>query len=239
MRVVALLLLIANLVFFAWQYPQQRLIKDGSTGTETAVASAADDADAQSLMMLKELPPAVAEKIVTVNLDKPAPATRVPAKKKEAQPPVCWSLGPFADGRQADQGLTLLTAQGIKGRVLERKASAMVGYRVQLPGQGSKEAAQRTIQEIRARGVKDIAMRASGGRFYVSLGFFSKKTSAQKRTQAVQKLGYKPLTEKVYREKSGYWLDLYDNTDPSGLDKVWGKLLGAYPKVGRDKIKCP
>jgi len=242
MKVVVLLLLIANLVFFAWQYPQQQWI-EGQQVSEMSGAEVAGEnvAVAPSLMMLKELPPTIAAKVVTVNADKATSA--VLTKKKNGQnattDPVCWSLGPFADARLADRGLKILTAQSIKGRVNERKSRALVGYRVQLPEQGSKAAAQGTMRSLRGRGVKDVAILADKGRYFVSLGFFSKSSSARTRSAAVRKLGYKPLTEKVFRSEGGYWLDLYSATDKARLDKAWVTLSRAYPKVRRETRDCP
>jgi hypothetical protein len=243
---VALLLLIANLVFFAWQYPQQQLLESRQVAEPAAVQNPGhDDSPAQTLMMLKELPSVVADKIVTVNADKPAVDSRTvgagaqTVSKETSSEPVCWTLGPFANGRQADRGLTILTAQGIKGRSYERRGSVLAGYRVQLPVQGSKEAAQRTILELRGRGIKDVAMLSDNGNYFVSLGFFSKSESARQRSAAVSKLGYKPLTQKVYREESGYWLDLYSITDRAPLDKAWDSLSAAFPRVQRSIITCP
>ena len=120
-----------------------------------------------------------------------------------------------------------------------RAGSVLAGYRVQLPQQGSKAAAQRTIADLRGRGIKDIAMLADKGSYFVSLGFFSKQASAEQRSAAVTRLGYKPLTRKIYRDESRYWLDLYNTTDEALLDEAWGKLSAAYPGVERNSISCP
>jgi len=234
MRVVALLLLIANLVYFAWQYPQQQLLQSRQLSEVIAAQAVSDgEAPAQSLMMLKELPQSVAEKVVTVTVGSAANSAGAASVT-----PVCWVLGPFDDSRQADRGLTLLTARGIKGRTQQRKGRMLAGYRVQLPGQGSKAAAQRTLLALRGRGVRDVAILEEKGLYYVSLGFFSKPASADTRSAEVRKLGYKSLIEEVYRVCSAYWLDLYPVTDKVGLDEVWEELTSAYPELERKTLNC-
>jgi hypothetical protein len=237
MRVVALLLLMANLVYFAWQYPQHQLLKNRQL-SEVIAAQAVSDGEvpAQSLMMLKELPQAVAEKVVTINVGKAVPPSA--GRSEAASSPVCWTVGPFDDGREADRGLTLLTARGIKGRTQQRKGRMLAGYRVQLPGQGSKAAAQRTLLALRGRGVRDVAILEDKGLYYISLGFFSKPASADTRSAEVRKLGYKSLIEKVYRERSAYWLDLYPVTDKVGLDEAWEQLTSTYPEIERQTLNC-
>ena len=79
MKAVAVILLIANMVFFAWQYPQQGMVNSGhSVGESVVPVLAGNEAPAPSLVMLKELPPSVAAKIVTVYTD-PPPVTAPPA----------------------------------------------------------------------------------------------------------------------------------------------------------------
>jgi|GEM_PF-3659885 len=239
MRTVALLLLIANLVFFAWQYPQQQLIDSQRVETISSVGGQdKTKPSGESLMMLKELPSAVAEKMVNVEAGK-APAAASVATGTATPSSTCWTLGPFADNRQADKGLTILTAEGVKGRVQKRSGSTLAGYRVQLAQQRSKAAAERTIAELRRRGAKDIALMTNDGSYYVSLGFFSKQVSARQRSSTVRKLGYKALIQKVYREQTTYWLDLYHATEVSRLDKAWSRLSAAYPEVKRNSINCP
>lgn len=235
MKVVALCLLIANLVFFAWQYPQQQLMKDQQLTSVVHSLAYSDETLLPSLMLLKELPPAIVSKVVTVTVDKPF---KIASREKKEPQPECWTLGPFTDNRQADQGLSLLTAQGVKGRTRERKSSVLAGYRVQLPGQGSKTAAQRTMRELRGRGINDIAMLTSKGRYIVSLGFFSRAESARLRNATVKKLGYQSLTEKIYRSNSAYWLDLYQHASVARVDKAWVKLADAYPEIRRNSIDC-
>jgi len=253
MRAVALLLLMANLVFFAWQYPQQQFLDSrqmerspGAGGTDKT------QSPAEPLMMLKELPSTVAEKIVTVDAAKPPAAKKTPAIETAKPPaatetpavtappvPTCWTLGPFADSRQADRSLAILGKEGVKGKMQKRSDNTLAGYRVQLSAQGTKAAAERTMNELRGRGIKDIALRTNDGTYSVSLGFFTKLESAQQRSTIIRKLGYKALIQNVYREQVRFRLELYQVADISRLDKAWARVSAAYPMVKRQSMKCP
>ena len=267
MRAVALLLLIANLVFFAWQFPQQQFQDSRQMErSPSAGGTAKTQTPGEPLMMLKELPSTVAEKIVTVEAAKPPAAKKTPASEtaklpeattkpviKTTEPPVvtkttavttppvptCWTLGPFADNRQADRGLTILGKEGINAKIQKQSENTLAGYRVQLPAQGTKAAAERTMNELRDRGVKDIALRTDDGAYSVSLGFFTRVESAQQRSTMIGKLGYKALIQKVYREQDSFRLDLYQVTDSSRLDKAWVRVSAAYPMVKRHSMNCP
>ena len=239
MRAVALLLLIANLVFFAWQYPQQQFLDNRQMEQSPGAGETAKtQPSGEPLMMLKELPSTVAEKIVTVEVAKPPAAKKTPAV---TTPPVptCWTLGPFADNRQADRGLTILGKEGINGKIQKQSENTLAGYRVQLSAQGTKAAAERTMTELRGRGVKDIALRTDDGAYSVSLGFFTRLESAQQRSTMIQKLGYRALIQKVYREQASFRLNLYQVVDISRLDKAWARVSAAYPVVKRHSMKCP
>ena len=239
MKFVALLLLIANLVFFAWQFPQQKFMNQHVNTTAITEHQGGDDTG-ETLMMLEELPTAVAEKVVTVDLDKssPGPATvrqpNTPASSGE-----CWSLGPFADAGQADHGLTVLTGNGIKGRTHKRSSDVRVGYRVRLPSQASRRAAQEVMDQLAAKGIKDVALVPDKDRFMIALGFFKQDESAQKRVKRLTGLGYKPIMEEITRQKTAYWLDLYTATSATDLDAVWPALVKAYPDIRRESLQCP
>ena len=239
MKFVALLLLIANLVFFAWQFPQQKFMGQPANTTGTAEHQSGEDGG-ETLMMLEELPSAVAEKVVTVELGKKTSRnTSTSQRVKQGNLAECWSLGPFADAEQADHGLTLLTANGIKGRTQRRSTDTLIGYRVRLASQDSRRAAQEAADQLTAKGIKDIALVPDGDRFMIALGFFKHSESAQKRVRRISSLGYKPIMEEITRKKSAYWLDLYTATSATDLDTVWPALVKAYPDIRREPLKCP
>lgn len=239
MKYIALLLLIANLVFFAWQFPQQKFI-DQSLPLTAAPKQHNSTASGESLMMLDELPSAVAKQVVTVDIDKQtAPGPAAMKRESSAVSAACWSLGPFVNAAEADHGLTLLTANGIKGRTQQHVATQRVGYRVRLASLASKRAAQKIIDQLAAKGVKDTALMADGDRFMVALGFFKHKESAQQRVSRIARLGYQPIVEDVTRQKTTYRLDLYTATSAAQLDAAWPALVKAYPELQRQPLPCP
>ena len=236
MKIIALLLVIANLMFFAWQYPLQKFNDQGGSGG--AIVNEQEHSSQQSLMMLKELPKVVADKVVTVELDNDSPvmsSTQNPVSIKTAS---CWSLGPFLTDADADAGMKLLTAISVKGRTVHRQGRAVSGYRVLLPAQDSMELVQSTMKNLQARGVKDIAMLHIQGRYAVALGFFSRNDSAQQRYKYIVRLGYSPIIEEVYRKTATFWIELYNTANSPEWENGWSKLLSIYPDIRREPRKC-
>jgi hypothetical protein len=189
-------------------------------------------------MMLDELPAAVADKIVTVDADK-APAVAMDSQNGATKAQQCWSLGPFADARQADRAMTQLTGRNIKGRTSQRTSRERIGYRVRLPVSASKRAGQALVRELGSKGVRDIALVSTDGQFIVALGFFKHETSAQKRIRRIRALGYKPVMDELTRDKQGYWIDLYPGTNQRDLDKVWPELSRTFSGIRREARQCP
>ncbi len=251
MKSIAALLVIANLVFFAWQYPQQKfnLILSNLSIADRDTKNDDEEASQSVLMMLKELPRLVAEKVVTVDLEQEQEQVPVQGQDKGPVPPSaktdktkrvtnCWTLSPFGTGKAADDGLSILTSRSIKGRTVEQKQQGITGYRVLLPSEASRALARSQSNKLKAKGIKDIAVLAVQNRFAVALGFFSRKSSAELRAREILALGYEPVIEEVTGEKSLYAIEVYTIDDPSEWEAVWMKLRDSYPKIERKPRKC-
>jgi SPOR domain len=173
-RLLFLLLLAANLGFFAWM---------------RFLASADPAVDRQPLS--RELEPQKL-RIVTERELARAPAA-APAKPKPAAPPpepapiACVEWGSFspADASHAAQRLEPLA---LGARLAQYRGEETASWWVYMAPQGSRAAALRKAAELKKLGVEDyfILQEAGPMRWSLSLGVFSTEQAAQAHLQALR-----------------------------------------------------
>jgi len=163
MRIVVVLLLLANLAFFALT----RL--DAYSGGESQRLAEQVQPDKIKLLTPQEV------------------AALGPAKAA-ALADVCIEWGPFAEGDRA-RALAELAPLGIAQLVSQRRVEAE-GYMVTLAGFASRAAAERRIAELRARNINDLSVLDLGrGQFAVSLGIYRTEAAANGRADALAQQG--------------------------------------------------
>jgi signal recognition particle subunit SEC65 len=121
----------------------------------------------------------------------------------------CVSVGPFNDLARAARGAALLRERGFNPRQRAEEGDPWEGFWVYVGGLKSAAEEAKVMKTLERAGISDAhAMpEASDGR-RVSVGLFSEKERAEKRAQAVKRLGY--ATEIVDRKQPGtvYWVDM-------------------------------
>lgn len=140
-----------------------------------------------------------------------APASTPPAVAPVAAPvalPQCYSFGPFdADGyavaRAHLQGLVAAFALRAEDPALAR------GWRVWLPGQPDRAAANALAARIAAAGFHDYFVMPDGGEpNAIALGRFRTEAPAQERATALRAAGFAALAEPLLPANAQRWLDV-------------------------------
>ena len=164
MRIVVLLLVIANLTFFAYT----RL----------------DDAGRNEGARLKQQIQPDKIKLLTP----PQVAALGPAKMA-ALADVCLEWGPFSDGERAKAIAELESLQ--LGRLLSQRRVDIDGvYWVSLGPFASKSLADRRSANLRGQGITDVSTIDAGrGQFSVSLGMYPTELAARARAAAMARQG--------------------------------------------------
>ena len=171
MRAAFLLLVLANLAFFAWS----RYV-------------APPDAAADPLPLSRQIEP---EKLkIVAPADLPPPA----AKKAAAAPPLtvskCMEWGSFtlADTPRAEKALEPLA---LGPRLAQRRTEELAGWWVFIPPQANRPAAQKKAAELKALGVDDYFIVQEDGehRWALSLGVFRSEEAAQARLGTLRTQG--------------------------------------------------
>ena len=166
MRTLFLLLVLANLAFYAWW-------RYGPPADAADPAPLARQIEPEKLKVVpaSELPPA---------------AAAAPAKKTLA----CLEWGSFtlADAARAQQALEPLA---LGGRLAQRRTEELAGWWVFIPPQGSRQGALKKGAELRDLGIDDyfIVQEEGEHRWALSLGVFRSEEAAQARLTALRMRG--------------------------------------------------
>jgi hypothetical protein len=164
LRTVLLLLLLANLAFFAYT----RL---DSTGGGEAVRLA-DQVQPDKIKLLT-----------------PQQVAALGPGKVAALADVCLEWGPIAEGDRA-RSLAELEPLALGKLLTQRRVETSTAFWVYLPPVANRADAERRAAEARARGIGDVSVVDSGPqRYAVSLGAFVTEDAAKARLADVVRLG--------------------------------------------------
>ena len=220
MRVVVYLLLAVNLVYLAWA---------GWVHAPEPVVEPVKPAEATlaQLSMASEGTPRSGNAPTVASVSTPGASTpgastpgAVPVAAGLAEPVSsstpssrCVSVGPFTDLAPAARAAALLRERGLNPQQRAEQGDMWEGYWVSIAPE-SAGAEAKVMKALERAGIKDarVMPEAQDGR-RVSVGLFSERDRAEKRAQAVKKLGY--TAEITERRQPGtvYWVDLEINAN--------------------------
>lgn len=177
MRILLLLLLFANLGFFAYHH----------------FLGEADGAAAQIAAL--QISP---EKIVPVGVEMVSPvapgAVSASAPTAQSAPTNCAEWGPFA-GSEVARADAALTALALPGGA-QRRVTEVDGYWVHMPPQKTKGDVDRKVGELKALGVAEFFVVTDAGpwRNALSLGLFKNEDAAKAELERLRALGVRSAT---------------------------------------------
>jgi len=204
LRGLVVALLLANVGFFAWSMwvaePRQRQPGPPSTAPRLTLGS--------------EAAPVVAEAAAPLQQDVG-----------------CVSIGPFLDLTEAAGASTSLRARGLVPRQRAAEGLVWAGFWVALENVASREDAAEIVERLRQSGMGDAyVMPSESDGTTVSLGLFSERARALRRSDEVQALGYRPTITERQRTGTVYWIDIDVRSgaqvpDPASLEGAAGRIL--------------
>lgn len=211
MRVVVLLLVLANLGYFVW-----------SRWLTPAPASAAPTTGIEGLPRIEVLPPGAARPPPTPPAEEaPAAAPAVEAEPSVANEAVtagqpagagaatCLTIGPFDSAAAADALVRRLAGSVYRVRRRSVDTELPDGYIVMIRGFPTKTAQERAQRRLSRGGLKDAypLPRLADG-FAVSVGLFSEQEGAERRAAEAKRLGFEPEVAARSRPAAAHWVDL-------------------------------
>jgi hypothetical protein len=121
----------------------------------------------------------------------------------------CVSIGPFNDLAQAARGAALLRDRGFDPKQRAEQGEMWAGYWVSVGGLRTPADETKLMKALDRAGIRDARVMPDepGGR-RVSVGLFSERERADKRAQAVKKLGYSADVTERTQPGTVYWVDM-------------------------------
>lgn len=234
MRILLMVLLLANLGFFAWQqwYDPERVMAlpqgevDANLGAGLRLVGEQQRvADAETAGS-DDLPEKSVAADMEPEVDAPAAADaadQAMAQLRESLPnAVCATIGPFERLETAQVAEERLESFGSAAAVRESGGQIRSGFWVYLPPYSSRSEAKRIEDELRGRNVSDLfIVTGSDQRNAISLGLFSTPERADQRAAEIGRLGYTPRVAERFRDATVYWVDFRESAaeplDPQGI----------------------
>jgi hypothetical protein len=222
MRHIVYLLVVANLLFFAWNHFQAQTLE-------------------QSVPSLPPLPAGVSS---LVTLEEYSRETSAPADGQaiealtQAQPPGalsgggCRALGPFHEQEKVKDVADRLAERGLDPVVRPVENRVENGYWIYLSGK-SREHAREIVKRL--DDLNDTEYYVGMG-YFISLGTFEDIERAEIRLEDLRKKGFDDaILEQRFRTRVDYWLELPG--DGAG-NKVLERLTGEMPGLEVHAVAC-
>jgi hypothetical protein len=149
------------------------------------------------------------------------------------------TVGPFKDVARSGRAISLLRERGFTPKQRAEDGAAWAGYWVYI-GQLKSEAEQADIlRKLEANGIMDAhSMPNTGDGLQVSVGLFSDRGGADRRSRSVQRLGLKADIMEKSQTGTLYWVDL--NPDGSKQPVPTEGLIALEETGTRLEMKtCP
>lgn len=205
-------LILFNIGFFAWSY------RSGIPLVEVNQNQELDDT--VRLLLLKEQP-------------RELPVESVAIKN----PLACYSVGPFARKTVVRAAQKRLRKWNIQAKRRVYKTS-VDGFWVIIPAVKTRKEARRKIKKLKELGVSDYFLVATGSqKNAISLGVFSKSSSARRRLKEMKQKGVKAQITGVDLPKRSYWLD-WPTTETGLTANQLGMLQKTFRGVGKVSVNC-
>ncbi len=223
MRAVFFLLLFANLAYLAW-----------AQWIDVPQPVATNDAYAKlpRLKLVGETPGATRKQPASGG-------ARKTALQKSPEGPKCLSVGPFYDEASATRADSVLREKGLAPRPRAVQGEVPKGFWVYIGGLKTDRDVAQVMRVLQQSHVDDAhVMPDSGDERRVSVGLFSERDRADRRAQALRKLGLEP--EVAGRTVAGqvFWMDLDlapGARAPTAQDFAGGADGGSQASV----VPCP
>jgi hypothetical protein len=223
-RVLFLLLLLANILFLAWSH---WIYVPPAARESSAVAAGAG--------RLKPIRLQHEPRLASPSTGPGDPA-RVPAPAAAAS---CVSVGPFIEQAPADAVMETLQRLGFTSRLRASVDEVRVGSWVRVPNLATPEDAANALATLQGAGLADAYVVTDGepGNT-VSLGVFADPARAAQVADLVVKAGFTPQTSDRLRTMDVFWLDIdrRENGSLPTLESLGAPPAGALPLEFR---ACP
>lgn len=234
MRVVVLALLLANILFFGWQYWL------GKNKPPVLPDPYRDVPELELTTAFVPVPEVATEEESSAAFVEDGAATDTDATDP-GTPEVtsaCVSLGPFPDMAQAEAAIASSGWSDFKP-VLREISGVRTTYWVYLPPFRDRQSANRALRTLSDMGINDAYVVGDGeDRNAIALGLFSDQERASRRVGQIQALGVTAQIGTLERAISQYVVDLV-LPSPEALDERKIAALGSGVSIQEMNCDAP
>jgi hypothetical protein len=262
MKNLVLLLLLANLVFFAWNHwvaeppangatqfrqselgPKLDLVEEPS-GRPAAETAAEPEPPADEPGPADETASEAAPTAEAPDTDFPEDDPIPPARARQETPPAaapaaaCLSVGPLSTEESGEEILARVRGLGGTAELRSATEEVFLGHWVQIRNIPSREEANRQVAELQEAGFEDAyPMPEDDGERTISLGLFSDEERAERLREQAAELGLAPEVVPQSRETTTWWVDV--RLDPAQDADDFAGALGVDSIVTGADAVCP
>lgn len=235
------LLLLANLVFFAFMQWGGALVED-NRGLQLKQALNAEKIKLQPTSPVAPVPvlPASAAQssVLPVSSVQALPSPAAQSSVAATPAAVCLEWGEFS-GNDFTRASTALSALHLGDRLAQRQIEHVSGYWVYIPPLNSRAEADKKVGQLKARGVVEYFVVKEEGKWQnaISLGIFKTEDAAQKFLGTLQAKGVISARVGERTSKLAYTVFELKNLDAEMADKVRA-LQEEFPGSELKTVAC-
>jgi RND family efflux transporter MFP subunit len=159
------------------------------------------------------------------------PTVTEPDSTDKTQGSLCRKIGPF---KEKEKAISLMNAieEDISSYTIHDEITIAVSYLVTTDTVGSRQAAQALKNEMKQKGVKDLAIMNRADGTSIALGLFRNENRAYKRQADIKKLGYDSKVVPQEKKRTTHWVEVTAQVSEDEL----GKLVSASGVKDTDNL---
>ena len=151
----------------------------------------------------------------------------------------CFRVGPLRSEDAMEKLQQELGEAQLNAVILSEDPGVVLGHWVYLPPQRSLALARLKLEELKTKGLKDVAIVLEGEpKYAISLGVFRNKLTARKRLKRIRAMGYEPEMALRYRRKPEIWLLVEVDEQNEPTEDGWRELLRDFEGVSHQSHDC-
>lgn len=226
MRLIFIVLLLANIVFFGFQFLGHSY-------------EAAPKPKADAVRQFGNLQ-TLAERNRKAGGSKTHSEVAVgsQAASAGAAEPLCQLIGPFAELLQAEYLVERLGALEVPASVRQLEVADGRVFWVYLRPEMSEKEALRRLYELQAKSIESYIISSGDLANGISLGQFSDEVTAKNQQAKVRELGYAAEIKEVPKTHNEIWVDVKEQSERKINAEQWGNLLKEEKAVERRENYC-
>lgn len=225
MRSVVIVLVLANLAYFAWGSWQASQAGYWLPQENTAY----QNMSGERLVLRAELEP---EEVTPKPLDDlSVPGTLTDSRR-------CLRVGPFGNEAVVAQWQQRLLSHGVSSELRPEQNNEHNDYWVHIPPLPSTDGAMRLLRELQAQRIDSFVITQGDLANGISLGLYSRREKAESVSRRLRGAGYKVAVRPLPRLPAQWWLEM-DAVAEAELGLLfWDQAEQQFSQLQRHEIAC-